>query len=251
VIYICLPVHDEASTLGPVLWKLRKVLTDPEFQRDFHVLVLDDASGDDTPEVLGRYRDHLPLTVIRSEQRLGYGRAVDRLLREAVRVAPYPKRDAAVVLQADFSEDPAHVVDLVKTLEGGADIVAGAHERPGVGDHRSLHWAHRLAPWVLGRTHGGAPVADPLCGFRAYRIVVLKKALREDEALCASPEPWAASLELLGSVARHARRIEDVELGLRYPLHARTSRFKAFRTLRALLGLRSRHLWDAEDGEAA
>jgi glycosyltransferase involved in cell wall biosynthesis len=260
VIHICIPVHDEAATLGPLMWKLKKIFTDPEYRRDFRILVLDDASTDGTGQVVERYADVLPVRLIRSETRLGYGRAVDRLLREVVDGCAYPKRDAAVILQGDFTEDPAAAADLTRTIEGGADIVAGAVDvaaegTPEVGEiPRNLRWARRAAPWILGRAHRDAPVADPLCGYRAYRVIVLKKALRDDERpLCTAGEPWAASLQLLARLAPHARRVEETELVHRHALRTRPSRFRAIDTLKTLWGLRRDARWPVgtSDGEAA
>lgn len=252
MIYLCLPVHNEARTIGPLLWKLRKTLTDPEFRRDFRLVVFDDASTDGTGEVLDRYAPVLPLTVIGSSERVGYGRAQDRLLREAADATAYPKRDAAIMLQADFTEDPLFVVDLVKTIEGGADIVAGARGEPDERVSRSLRWARRAAPWVLGRTHRDAPVADPLCGYRAYRLIVVRKAMRDAETpLCTSAEPWAANLEVLSRMAPHARRVEEVPLLVRHELRTRPSRFQALRALRALFRYRRGEWWPADEREAA
>jgi glycosyltransferase involved in cell wall biosynthesis len=73
VIYVCIPVHDEAGTVGPLLWKIRKVMA--SFGRDYEVVAFDDASTDGTGETLQRYRSSLPLTVLRSDERVGYGRA--------------------------------------------------------------------------------------------------------------------------------------------------------------------------------
>lgn len=246
MIYICLPVHNEAHTVGPLMWKLRKIFTDPEFRRDFRLIVLDDGSSDGTLEVLNRYRTSLPLTILHSDTPVGYGRAVDRLLRTALEETPYPKRDAAIVLQADFTEDPTFIVDLVKTIEGGADIVSGVRSPLEEPTPRNLRWARFAAPWVLGRVHREAPVEDPMCGFRAYRLIVPKKALRDDDTpLCASTEPWAANIEVLSRLVPHARRLEDAPLALRYSLHARPSRFKAMRALRELLRLRGGRPWSA------
>ncbi len=246
MIYICLPVHDEARTVGPLMWKLRKILMDPEFRRDFHLMVMDDASSDGTGEVLERYRTSLPLTVLHSDEPVGYGRAVDRLLRAALEHSPYPKRDAAIVLQADFTEDPSFVQELVKIIEGGADIVAGVRDTLDLPTPRGMRWARRAAPWVLGRAHRDAPVTDPLCGYRAYRLIVARKALRDDDTpLCASREPWAANLELLSRLTPHARRVEETPLTLQYALQTRPSRFRAVRALRELFRIRNGRWWVA------
>jgi glycosyltransferase involved in cell wall biosynthesis len=238
LIYVCMPVHDEARTVGVLLWKIRKVMR--ELARDYEVLVLDDASTDDTAGTLSRYRKVLPLTVIRSDQRLGYARSIERLLREATKRAAYPKRDMAITLQGDFTDDPAHIATLVKTIEGGADVVAGCAPKAAVAP-RPVWWARTLAPLVLGGVHRRAPVSDPLCGFRAYRAIVLKKVLREEGAApLLSSEGWAANVELLGLVVPHARRIEEAQLEPRYDLMARPSRVRAWPVLRELFRVRGR-----------
>lgn len=239
MIYVCIPAHNEALTLGPLLWKVRRVFR--EFGREFHLVVLDDASSDETREVLERYEGQLPLTVIREGRRIGYGAAVTRLLKEAVKLSSYPKRDAAVVLQADMTEDPADLVALVKTMEGGADVVAGATAQFGPEVPKPFRWGRRLAPLVLGRAYRNAPVEDPLCGLRAYRVIVLKKALRDaDGPLSSAEEPWVANLEILQGITGYARRVETLPLEIRYGLLNRGSRFRTTHTLKRLFGLRSR-----------
>jgi len=245
LIYVCIPAHNEGRTIGVLLWKIRKVML--EFGREYEILVLDDASSDDTQEVLGRYRKVLPVRVLREEQRVGYSRAVERLLYEALDRTSYPKRDVAVVLQGDFTENPEHIVALVKAFEGGADVVAGSIEENGRPVPRPVKVARWLAPLILGRAHSRAPVSDPLCGFRAYRLVVLKKALRDRPGPLMVGEGWAANLELLGIVAPFARRITESPLNVRYDGLQRPSRFRAIRTLRGLLRVR-REKW--EDLEA-
>jgi len=243
VIYVCIPTHNEATTIGVLLWKTRKVLD--AFDRPFHVVVFDDASTDDTSEVLARYKHALPLTVIRSEEQIGYGRSVERLLRHVQEVAPYPKRDCAVVMQGDFTEDPQDLVPLVKTLEGGADIVAGQV----TGERGVMPRPVKMVRWIAAALLRGvvakAPVSDPLSGLRAYRVIVLKKALRdlpESDWLVRS-DGWAANVELLAILAPHARRIAEAPLDIRYDLQMRPSRFKPGQTL---LGLaRLRRLWSA------
>src|SRR3989475_3382472 len=67
MIYVCVPVHNEARTAGLVLWKVRQVFT--AFPREYQLLVLDDASTDDTGEVLASYAKVLPMTVVTHQDR--------------------------------------------------------------------------------------------------------------------------------------------------------------------------------------
>ena len=215
-----------------------------EFGREYEVLALDDASTDGTAEALGRYGRVLPLRVLKEESRVGYAGAVQRLLREALKRTNYPKRDAAVLLQADFTESPDYIVPLIKAMEGGADVVAGVVEVSGRPAPRAVRVARRMAPWALGRAFALAPVSDPLSGFRAYRLIVLKKALADfRDRPFLTTDGWASNVELLGLVAPHARRIVEAPLTLRYNVDGRPSRLSAVRTLRGLLRVR-RERWE-------
>ena len=252
VIYVCVPAHNESDTIGVLLWKVGKVLG--EFDRDYRIVVHDDASTDDTNEVLSRYRRALPLTVLKSDEQLGYSGSVEQLLRWVVKEAPYPKRDCAVVLQGDFTENPEDIIGLVKVLEGGADIVAGAVD-PGANDlPRGPRLVRRFARTFLRGVFGKSPVSDPLVGLRAYRVIVLRKALRDlpTTTRFVETDGWASNVEWLGKLAPHARRIAEAPLALRYDLQTRESRFQAFGTFMALARLRGARLWkDRPDSEAA
>jgi len=121
MIYVCIPSCDEAPTVGLLLWKIRQVFA--AFPREYQLLVLDDGSTDTTLEVLEPYARVLPLTVIRRAERQGYAASVEELLRKAVDLTDRPKRDAAILMHADFAHNPQIVPDLVRRIESGADLV--------------------------------------------------------------------------------------------------------------------------------
>jgi glycosyltransferase involved in cell wall biosynthesis len=228
LIYICIPAYDEASTIGLLLWKIRQVMS--EFPRDYELLVMDDASTDGTDEVLSPYQRVLPLTVMRNEERGGYAASLERLIREAVRRSTHPRRDVIVTLQADFTEAPEDIPSLVKRIEGGADVVEGV-AAAGIDAPRAQRWSRRGLPLLLR----GAPilegVRDPLSGFRAYRVGVLKRAISERNGNpLLSQQGWAANVELLLAVAPHSRRSDSAEVGRRYDRRERETRFRPWPT---------------------
>ncbi|HEX2093765.1 MAG TPA: glycosyltransferase family 2 protein [Longimicrobiaceae bacterium] len=239
MIYICIPALDEAQTIGVLLWKIRRVMA--EFPREYEILVLDDGSTDDTAEVLEPYTRVLPVTVLRNERTQGYAAALERLLREAVARSTHPKRDVAVTLQGDFSESPEDIPALVKRMEGGADVAAGAVVVAEEDYTRALRWSRRGFGWLVARAAFPREARDPFTGFRAYRVSVLKRAFAErGSAPLLERQGWAANAELLLAVAPHARRVEGVEVSVRYDRRERESRFRPWGALKEVWQLSRR-----------
>lgn len=227
MLYICIPAHNEAETIGVLLWRIRKVFQ--EYPREYEVLVYDDASTDSTREVLEPYLRALPLTIIGSAQQVGYARASMELLREASKRTNYPRRDAAIVMQGDFTDRPEHIPDLVKRFEGGADVVVGERSLPADApeDERRLHkyvsWLPKL--WLLRNAVTIPGARDPWSGYRLMRITVVRDVLRAlEKSPMTAASTWQANLELLRSTVPHARRIESVQVTPRFDLRPRASR---------------------------
>jgi hypothetical protein len=231
VLYICIPTHDEASTVGVLLWRIRKVFQD--YAREYEVLVFDDASADSTREVLEPYAKAMPLTVLGGKGRVGYAAAVNALLREAAKRTRYPRRDAVIVMQADFTDRPEDIPELVKRFEGGADIIVGERVLPADAPeeiaklHRYVSWIPKL--WLLRPAVTVPGVKDPWGSFRLMRIAVVRDLLRAgDRTPAAEPtSTWLANLELLKSAAPHARRVEAVPVTPRFDVRQRASRHEA------------------------
>src|SRR5690554_6550860 len=131
------------------------------FQRDYQLLVVDDASTDDTAAVLEPYTRVLPLTVFRNDERRGYAASLELLLREAVRRATYPRRDVIVTLQADFTDEPEEIPAFVKLIEGGADVVTGTSVGEARGP-RAARWMRRALAFMLRRSECPGPLTDQL-----------------------------------------------------------------------------------------
>ncbi|HEV2672845.1 MAG TPA: DUF3108 domain-containing protein [Gemmatimonadales bacterium] len=239
MIYVCVPVHNEARTVGLVLWKVRQVFT--AFQREYQIIACDDASTDGTAEILASYARVLPLTVIKHPTREGYARTLEELLRLALQRTDRPKRDCAITLHADFVHAPETMEEMVKRIESGADLVVAEQDRA-----TARSWPERLARhWAPRLLRVGGAVKDSVSGFIALRLIVLRQATRggSAEPPLLTTDGWAANAELLARLGVHARRVEVVPSAARYDLQQRPSRATPWQQL--LSAWRSRALINA------
>ena len=231
LIYICIPSFNEGTTIGVLLWRIRKVFQG--YSREYEILVYDDGSTDGTGEILAPYAEIAPLTVLRSDTRKGYAHALDALARETSKRTKYPRRDAMIVMQGDFTDQPELLPELIKRFEGGADIVIG--ERASTNDPLPVRRLRKLAPWAVRFSLAANDLTDPFASFRLFRISLIRELIKStpDKPLV-STDGWAANVELLLAALPIARRAERVELASRYDLRVRESRIKPFSDAMAL-----------------
>ena len=223
MIYVCIPSHDEAATVGLLLWKIRQVFAG--FPREYQMLVLDDGSSDATAEILEPYTRVLPLTVVRHDRRRGYAASVQTLFRTALELTDRPKRDAAILMHADFTHNPQVIPDLVRRIESGADLVVAEGRLEGE-PSRSHRMLRRFAPQLLRGVVAVPGVQDLVSGFAIVRLVALRNAMRSHRDGFLTTEGWAANAELYWRTGRYARRVESVPSVERHDLRQRASRIQ-------------------------
>lgn len=231
MIYVCIPSHNEAPTIGLLLWKIRQVFA--AFPREYQLLVLDDGSTDSTAEVLEPYARVLPLTVTRHAEQQGYAASVEALLRQAIELTDRPKRDAAILMHADFAHNPQAIPDLVRRIESGADVVVAQGRLEGE-PSRGYRWARRCAPLLLRGVIAVSGATDVVSGYGIFRLVALRNALRSQSDRLLVTDGWAANAELYWRAGRYARRVEAVTSTERHDLRHRNSRVRPWAAVAGL-----------------
>lgn len=176
---VVLPVYNEGGTVGCVLDAVRDVF-------DGCVIVVDDGSGDATPDVLAARDD---IVVVTHPENRGYGQS----LIDGFSAALAEGADAVVTMDCDGQHEPAHIPEFLGALEQ-CDIASGSRYLPdspveGVAPP-SRQDVNRRVTEVINRATGWS-ITDAFCGFKAYRRGALE-AMRLTEPGYAMPlELWA------------------------------------------------------------
>jgi dolichol-phosphate mannosyltransferase len=165
---VVIPAYNEAGSIEATLRNTVETLEAADI--DHELLVIDDASADETAAVVGALAaEHPTIRIRRSHHPGGFGFAVRSGLESF-------KGDAVAVMMADGSDDPADLVRYHQLLEQGYDCVFGSRFMAGsqVYDYPRLKLVlNRLANWfvrVLFR-HG---FNDTTNAFKAYRREVVE-----------------------------------------------------------------------------
>ena len=165
---IIVPTHNEAANIAEVLDRLDQHVPDAD------VMVIDDASTDDTRAIVrARLDDHPNLRLVEREAKNGLGDAY----LHAFRLGLDAGYEALVEIDADLSHDPAVLPTMLGVAEYGIALVIGSRYIPGgqvIGWPRRRtwlsRWGNRYAAIMLGLA-----VNDGTSGYRVYRADTLRK----------------------------------------------------------------------------
>ena len=156
-ISIVIPAYNEGQTIGGVVAEARDQCPQAE------VLVVDDASTDDTAERAAA----AGARVIRRPYNVGNGAGVKTGIRAAT-------KEVVLIIDGDGQHDPADIPRLLAHI-GSHDLVIGERDR--AGQQNALRWIGNTVLNRLGSYLVGVEMRDLTSGFRAMRRDVINEFL--------------------------------------------------------------------------
>ncbi len=164
-----IPTYNEAENIPRLLSALFRLPLDLE------VLVVDDASPDETADRAAALETDFPgrVHVLRRSGKLGLRSAYLDGFRWAFE---RPEVEAIAQMDADFSHDPQVLPRMAARL-AAADLVIGSRYVPGGGvDERWPRWRKLLSAFgnAYARTILGFPMRDVTTGYRLWRRSALQ-----------------------------------------------------------------------------
>lgn len=180
------------------------------------VLVVDDGSTDETPELLKqRIADHDDIRVVTHKPNRGYGAA----LRTAFCYAKRHAYDVLVTIDCDGQHEPQRIRELADACVDGVDIVSGsryldaseATGRAAPADRRRINAT--ITAELNKRL--GLGLTDAFCGFKAYRVSALGPMRLQEDG-------YAMPLELWVQAAHHGLNVVEAAVPRIYLEEERT-----------------------------
>jgi dolichyl-phosphate beta-glucosyltransferase len=188
-ISVVIPVYNEAAEIANIVGAVQDVLT--ARGGDFEIVVVDNASEDDTVERLEPFLADARVRLLRNEHNMGKGFSVRRGMLEA-------NCDLRLTCDADCAPSLRSLPDMEATL-AGCDIVAGARNAPTSNVSRQQPLRRRAASIgfiLLCRAVMSEPLKDVFCGFKLFTADATQDAFSR-----ARIDGWAFDAEVL-AIAR-------------------------------------------------
>ncbi|EQD46490.1 glycosyl transferase family 2, partial [mine drainage metagenome] len=160
-VLVTLPVRDEASRLVESLRVLARALDGAGFR--YRLSIAEDGSTDGTKELLDQLPALFPgLVVQQHTDSLGRGKALRMLWSEV-------EADVYCFTDTDLATGPNAVVDAIRHVLDGEDIVVGSRYAPGAEVHRPP------LREVVSKVYNGLlrftfrePIRDHQCGLKVF-----------------------------------------------------------------------------------
>lgn len=140
---IIIPVYNEAATVSQLLDKV--VAVNLDFNIEKEMIIVNDASTDNTVEVIEQYQaNHANTNIVFTSHKKNRGKGA--ALHTGINLA---KGDFVIIQDADLEYDPSEYNSMLKpVVDGYADVVYGSRFK-GSNPHRILFFWHSIGNGFL------------------------------------------------------------------------------------------------------
>lgn len=235
---VILPAYNEAETLPLLLGRLDQAFWESNLPSE--IIVINDGSTDSTAETVKAFKGATPVRLIEQHPNRGLAETIKNGL---FTVAPdCDDDDIIIVMDADNTHTPGLIFQMVRLIKEGCDLVIASRYQKGAAI-KGVSEGRKFLSWgasILFRTVVRLPgVKDYTCGYRAYRVGLLKLAIEHYREDFIRRTGFACMTEILIRIKKFEPIIREVPLILRYDHKKSASKMNigltVFETLSMLL----------------
>jgi dolichol-phosphate mannosyltransferase len=246
-IYLGLPAYNEEASIKPLFTRVSSLQN--QIAEKIHVVVYDDGCVDNTRAEVQAWENRLSIIYLDGQVNKGLGAGMSALMAEFASRAN--SDDVLVVMDCDDTHDPDQISSMLEVLEKKptTDVVIASRYRfgatiSGVPFYRVVLSIGAAVLYKL--VHPIWNVRDYTCGYRAYRLAVVKRAFAKYGGPLLKERGFACMVELLLKVARVGANVQEIPLALAYDNKLSASKMdvsgNAFRLLKKLITWRMKGL---------
>lgn len=193
---LIVPVYNEERQLEAVIRNFMKI----SFPTSTEWIFIDDASKDNSVNILKRLSQEFPIKIIQQNPNQGKGAAVIRGIKEAT-------GDFIVIQDADFEYDPRELPELLQPLlQDKADVVFGSRfKKTAFQVHRTYHYFVNRFLTVMSNLLSGIYLSDMETCYKLYRADLIK-------AMNLKSNRFGIEVELVAYTAKVRARIFELPI---------------------------------------
>jgi len=235
-VIIVLPAFNEACRIGNLLDRIDEVLFDDGLA--FTVVVIDDGSTDGTAGVIEAHTKTMPIVYRKHDHNQGLGSTIRDGLLTALSIAD--EHDIIVTMDSDDTHTPGLILRMVHMIREGYDVVIASRYQPearviGVPLVRQL--LSSVASLMMRILFPIRGVKDYTCGYRAYRVSVLREAEKLYGERLFDQDGFQCMVDILLKLRRMSVIFGEVPFILRYDYKEGGTKMDVGRTIKKTLWL--------------
>ena len=246
VVFVGLPAHNEEIALQGLLPIFKCMIAQGHRLR---IVVYNDGSTDRTGEIAREWAAKIPVTILETAHNQGLGAGLRGLVKYVVHEGS--KDDVLVIMDCDYTHDPHQIETMMAHISSGCELVVASRFRSGAltCGVPVIRRVTALGAMILFKTINSIPgIFDYTCGYRAYRVSLLRCALdRYGHNLITEPG-FACMVELLLKLSVFQPRVSEVPLLLRYDLKPTASKMEIISNIKRLAKLLIRWRFNESKG---
>jgi len=233
-IKVLLPAYNEQESLPSLLQKIIAVKNN--FALPLSVLVVNDGSKDNTLAIAKNFGDDVEALDLQPN------RGLAGALREGLKfaLADMSDQDILITLDADDSHNPGLFFRMITQIWEGSDLVIASRYRDGsriVGLSAFREFLSGFARYLFIVFRPIRGVRDYTCGYRAYRVDLLKKAHDYYKDKLIEQQGFGCMAEILLKLKIFKPIIHELPFILRYDQKRGASKMNVWKTVKQTLGL--------------
>lgn len=229
-----IPAYNEAGSIPDLLSNYDTVYT--QSLSNLSILIVNDGSKDHTVDTIKRFNGKINITLIDNAVNGGLGKVIRQGLMAACNMLH--DDDIIITMDGDNSHLPQLIPRMVLGIQSGQDILIASRYRVGSEIH-GLSFFRKLTGFLAGSlfivfAHLRG-VRDYTCGYRAYKVSILKKGFAYYGDRFIEENGFACMVEILLKLRRFDPVYGEVPMVLRYDLKQGNSKMNIVKTIKHTL----------------